>query len=50
MDMRLRLYFSELGNISVPFPPKDMQDEIVNFIDSETARIDQLIEKKKAFD
>ncbi|MFO8840751.1 restriction endonuclease subunit S [Legionella pneumophila serogroup 1] len=47
MDMRLRLYFSELGNVFIPCPPLSEQNAIVEFIDNETARIDQLIEKKK---
>ncbi|HAU1514628.1 TPA: hypothetical protein JBI69_06780 [Legionella pneumophila] len=46
MDMRLRLYFSELGNVFIPCPPLSEQNAIVEFIDNETDRIDQLIEKK----
>ncbi|HAT2073885.1 restriction endonuclease subunit S [Legionella pneumophila serogroup 1] len=47
MDMRLRLYFSELGNVFIPCPPLSEQNAIVEFIDNETDRIDQLIEKKE---
>lgn len=29
MEVRLRLYFDELGQITMPVPPKDEQDKIV---------------------
>lgn len=47
MEMRLRLYFDELGRITMPFPTFKEQNEIVNFLDHETAKIDQLIEKQQ---
>ncbi len=47
MDMRLRLYFEEFGQISIPFPPLDEQSRIVAFLDRETAKIDTLIAKKE---
>ncbi|HAU1788574.1 restriction endonuclease subunit S [uncultured Legionella sp.] len=47
MDMRLRLYFSELGNVFIPCPPLSEQNAIVEFIDNENDRIDKLLEKKK---
>ncbi len=37
MDMRLRLYFDQLGQIPVPFPPVDEQAAIVAFYVEETA-------------
>ena len=47
MEMRLRLYFDELGRIYMPFPTFEEQNKIVNFLDHETAKIDSLIEKQK---
>lgn len=44
MEMRLRLYFEELGRIPMPFPSKDEQDEIVAEIERLESRFDQLIE------
>jgi restriction endonuclease S subunit len=43
MDMRLRLYFSELGNIYMPLPPYQEQTAIVNFIESETSQINSIL-------
>ena len=37
MDMRLRLYFDQLGQIPVPIPPVEEQAAIVAFYDKETA-------------
>jgi len=45
MDMRLRLYFEELGLISIPYPPLSEQSAIVAFLDQETAKIDNLIQQ-----
>jgi restriction endonuclease S subunit len=39
MDMRLRLYFDQLGQIPVPFPPVDEQVAIVAFYEAETATL-----------
>ena len=47
MEMRLRLYFDELGRILMPFPPKDEIEKITAFLDHETAKIDTLIEKQQ---
>ncbi|WP_431437575.1 restriction endonuclease subunit S [Acinetobacter lwoffii] len=47
MEMRLRLYFDELGRIAMPFPTFKEQNEIVNFLDHETAKIDSLIAKQE---
>ena len=47
MEMRLRLYFDELGRIAMPFPTFKEQNEIVNFLDHETAQIDTLIAKQE---
>lgn len=38
---------SSLGDISIPVPDLATQKEIADFLDRETARIDQLIEKKQ---
>lgn len=47
MDMRLRLYFSEFGNIKLPVPSIEEQEKIVAFLNTETARIDTLIAKQE---
>ena len=47
MEMRLRLYFDELGRILMPFPPKDEIEKITAFLDHETAKIDTLIDKQQ---
>jgi type I restriction enzyme S subunit len=39
--------YSELKGITVALPDEETQKEIADFLDRETARIDQLIEKKK---
>ena len=39
MDMRLRLYFDQFGQIPIPVPPVDEQIAIVAFYESETADI-----------
>ncbi|MBD2526788.1 restriction endonuclease subunit S [Nostoc sp. FACHB-133] len=43
MEMRLRLYFDEFGNIKIPYPPFEEQQRIVAFIDRTTAEIDEVI-------
>lgn len=43
MDMRLRLYFEELGNIYIPFPSYQEQQKIAQFLDDKTAKIDQAV-------
>jgi type I restriction enzyme, S subunit len=43
--MRLRLYFNQLGQIKVPVPTIEEQNEIISFIDCEKARIDKAITK-----
>ena len=42
MDVRLRLYFNQFGQIPLVFPPVDEQDKIANFLDHKTAKIDEL--------
>lgn len=44
MDMRLRLYFEELGNIYIPFPSYQEQQKIAQFLDDKTAKIDQAVD------
>lgn len=39
--------WKDAGNLLVNFPTTEMQKAIADFLDHETARIDQLIEKKK---
>ena len=43
MEVRLRLYFDQFGQIPLVFPPVDEQDKIVNFLDHKTKQIDELI-------
>ena len=51
MEMRLRLYFSEFGQIKMPVPSYDEQKQIVYFIEEKTSKIDELITKAtKAID
>lgn len=47
MDMRLRLYFDEFGQLPMPFPPLEEQHSIIAFLDRETAKIDTLIAKQE---
>jgi type I restriction enzyme S subunit len=42
MDMRLRLYFDQFGDMRVPVPPVEMQQEIIEHIQRETAKLDTL--------
>lgn len=42
MEMRLRLYFDELGRISMPFPPLSEQERIVAFIDAMETKFESL--------
>ncbi len=43
MEVRLRLYFDQFGQIPLVFPPVDEQNKIVNFLDHKTGHIDELI-------
>lgn len=45
MEMRLRLYFSEFGNIPLVYPPLKEQQLIVTYIEQESKKIDDLKEK-----
>lgn len=47
MEMRLRLYFDEFGNIKIPYPSIKEQNRIVDFLDRITSDIDQAIAKKQ---
>ncbi|EGQ9132855.1 restriction endonuclease subunit S [Vibrio parahaemolyticus] len=47
MEMRLRLYFEELGRIMMPMPPKNEQDAIVDEIESMDSKFSQVEEKCK---
>ena len=42
MDMRLRLYFEELGQLHMPFPPELEQQQIVSFLQEELVIFDEL--------
>jgi type I restriction enzyme S subunit len=45
MEMRLRLYFEELGRITMPFPPEKEQNEIVEEIEKLETQYDGIIDK-----
>ena len=45
MDMRLRLYFDQFGQIPIPVPPVDEQAAIVSFYNDATADIDCIIDQ-----
>ncbi|WP_440872247.1 restriction endonuclease subunit S [Vibrio diabolicus] len=45
MEMRLRLYFEELGRIMMPVPPKNEQDKIVAEIESMNATFVKIEDK-----
>lgn len=47
MDMRLRLYFDQFGQIPLIFPPLEEQKAIVTFLDCNTAQIDTFIKKQQ---
>jgi len=47
MEMRLRLYFDEFGNIKIPYPPLEDQKRIVEFLDRTTTDIDRAIAQKQ---
>lgn len=49
--MRLRLYFDELGQLVMPYPPESEQREIVIFLQVELERFDTLTtEAQRAID
>ena len=47
MEVRLRLYFDQFGQIPLVFPTVDEQDKIVDFLDQKTGQIDALIRIKE---
>ena len=47
LEVRLRLYFDQFGQIPLVFPPVDEQDKIVNFLDQKTKQIDELISEEQ---
>ncbi|MCX5961585.1 MAG: restriction endonuclease subunit S [Cyanobacteria bacterium] len=47
MEMRLRLYFDEFGNIKLPYPCFEEQKRIVEFLDRKCGEIDEAIAKKQ---
>lgn len=48
MDMRLRLYFDQLGQIPLIIPPLEQQSAIVRFLDYENARIEKMIRLERS--
>jgi type I restriction enzyme S subunit len=47
MEMRLRLYFDELGQIKLPVPPIDEQIAIVNYLNVKFEQINRFIATKE---
>jgi type I restriction enzyme S subunit len=47
MDMRLRLYFDQFGQVSVPVPPVDEQQAIVNFYNDATVDTDRIVNQTR---
>ncbi len=47
MDVRLRLYFDQFGQIPLVFPPVDEQDKIASFLDRKTVYIDELTSEEQ---
>ena len=47
MDMRLRLYFNQFGQITIPVPPVDEQRAIINFYDEATVDTDHVINQAR---
>jgi len=43
MDMRLRLYFDKFGDIRVPYPKQREQQQIVDYIQRQTKKIDHVV-------
>ena len=47
MDMRLRLYFDQFGQIPIPVPPRREQDQIVAYLRAQDAHIARFIKTKR---
>jgi type I restriction enzyme S subunit len=47
LDHRMRIPWDNLKMQSLPFPPASMQNKIADFLDEETAKIDNLIAKQE---
>ncbi|OAM32406.1 restriction endonuclease subunit S [Eikenella corrodens] len=47
MDMRLRLYFDQFGQIPIPVPPRPEQDQIVTYLRVQDAHIARFIQAKR---
>lgn len=47
MDMRLRLYFDQFGQIPIPVPPRPEQDQIVAYLRVQDAHIARFIKAKR---
>ncbi|MBN1839904.1 MAG: restriction endonuclease subunit S [Campylobacterales bacterium] len=49
MDMRLRLYFDKFGDILIPYPSYDEQLQIVEYIETQTTKINMAIELQQNY-
>ncbi|NBI39831.1 restriction endonuclease subunit S, partial [Xylella fastidiosa] len=47
MDMRLRLYFDQFGQIPIPVPPRPEQDQIVAYLRAQDVHIARFIKAKR---
>ncbi len=49
IDSRLRLYSDKFFSIRISVPPKEEQDQIVTYINTQSQKINHFIQKKQAF-
>ncbi len=47
MDMRLRLYFDQFGQIPIPVPPRSEQDQIVAYLRAQDVHFSRFIKAKR---
>ncbi len=47
MEVRLRLYFSEMGKINVPVPPLKTQNKIVQYLNKKQQQANTVLDKQK---
>lgn len=45
--MRMRISMNALGNVLLPIPHRQEQDQIVRYLDWQTSKINRLIDAKK---
>ena len=45
--VRMRISMDYLGNVNLPIPPRDEQDQIVRYLDWQVSKINRLIAAKR---